>query len=201
MRGSGAAFLAGTLLLAGCAEVPDVGEQAPGGDVPVTARALAVVAAEHVGEPASAASNEWGRVQAYADGRATGVDLRYGTEGEDDGALVSVTVGTGFERDVASCRATGWEPSGCEDFGGKGLLLWEEAAPEEDPGGVTVVMPKDEATVVVSYSGPEITEDPRRMDLPVEVGTLLDLATDPRVDVTTSQAAVDAGGTIDFWLD
>jgi hypothetical protein len=200
MRGSGA-FLACTLLLAGCAEVPDVGEQVPGGDVPVTARALAFVAAEHVGEPASAAAHEWGRVPSYADGRATGLVLRYGTDGEHDGDLVSVTVGTGFERDVTSCRAAGWEPSGCEDFGGKGLLLWEEAAPEEDPGGVTVVMPKDEATVVVSYSGPEIDGDPRRMDLPVGVGTLLALATDARVDVTTSQAAVDAGRAVDFWQD
>ena len=51
------------------------------------------------------------------------------------------------------------------------------------------------------YSGPAITGDPRDIDLPVPVDTLVVIVTDPRVAPTTSQAAVDSGTDIDYWLD
>ena len=43
--------------------------------------------------------------------------------------------------------------------------------------------------------------DPRDLDLPIPVDHLLAIATDPRVDLTTSQAALDAGAGLDFWRD
>jgi hypothetical protein len=43
-----------------------------------------------------------------------------------------------------------------------------DVAPEEDPGYV-VVVDKGDATVAVRNAGPDITGDPRDLDLPISV--------------------------------
>ena len=73
--------------------------------------------------------------------------------------------------------------------------------PEEDPGLVVVIAELDTHTVVLRYSGPDITGDPRDLGLPISVDTVVDIVTDPRVAPTTSQEAIDSGEEIDFWLD
>jgi hypothetical protein len=75
-----------------------------------------------------------------------------------------------------------------------------DVAPEEDPGYV-VVVDKGDATVAVRNAGPDITGDPRDLDLPISVDDRFAIAHDARVDVTTSRAAVDAGEDLDYWLE
>ena len=169
-----------------------------GSPSPVTARALAAVAAEHTGEPASA-TRETDAAEEFKKG-GVGTELRYGSNGEYDGDMLVVAVGTGLTEDHADCDAPPDGLDGCAQVDG-GVLLWEEEAPEEDPGVVYLVSPKEKGTVLVFYAGPAITGDPRDLDLPIPVDHLLAIATDPRVDVTTSQAALDAGAGLDFWRD
>jgi hypothetical protein len=54
---------------------------------------------------------------------------------------------------------------------------------------------------VLVTSGGRVTGDPRDLDLPVGVDDLVAVAEDPRVDVTTSQEATDAGADLRFWRD
>lgn len=79
-----------------------------------------------------------------------------------------------------------------------GVLLWED---EEDPGVFYVIAEKGESAALLFYAGPRITGDPRELDLPIPVETLFDIATDPRVDVTTSQEALEAGDELSSWRD
>lgn len=74
-----------------------------------------------------------------------------------------------------------------------GLLLWQEEAPEEDPGILTVVVEKGDRAVLVGYAGPTLTGDPRDLDMPISVDDLFAIAHDARTDVTTSAEAVEAG--------
>ena len=87
----------------------------------------------------------------------------------------------------------------CEPLDGGGALTWTLEDPEEDPGYVMVAVRKGEETVVVVFSGPHITGDPRTLGLPVTVDQLTDIASDDRVALTTTQAAVDAGEALTFW--
>ncbi|HEX6248336.1 MAG TPA: hypothetical protein VFZ64_10735 [Nocardioidaceae bacterium] len=188
-------------VVAGCGEPAGPRGTAEGGDVPTTPQALAFVAAEHVGEPRTAEELRWGWRNQYRDRRVLSVDLRYGTTGVYDGDTVSVSVGRRFSKDVSSCAGTDIRFAGCAELDGGGLLLWETEAPEEDPGLVHVAVPKGQAVVFVSYAGPVIDGDPREMDLPVGTDTLVALANDPRVDLTTSQAAVDGGERLTAWRE
>ena len=172
------------LLRAGCGG----GGRAAGGDEPVTARALAAVAAEHVGEPSSGRSGF-----RYPDREpfVEQADLRYGSGGESDGGLLRVTVVAG--RELPTCPSSadaGFD--GCAETD-EGLLLWDLEVPEEDPGQVVVLVAKREAHARVLGGSDTITGDPREQDLEVPVETLFALAADPRVDVTTSREAVEAG--------
>lgn len=164
-----------------------------GGDAPTTARALAFVAAEHVGEPNSA-EREHDAAEEFTS-NAVGTELRYGPDGD----MLVVAVGRGLRADALDCASEANQfLAGCEETDA-GLLLWEDEVPEEDPGGVYLVVEKGESAALLFYSGPSITADPRTLDMPVSVETLFEIANDPRVDVTTSQAAVDAGADLPFW--
>ena len=90
--------------------------------------------------------------------------------------------------------------SGCSHTA-DGLVAWEEAVPEEDPGVFYVFVSKGGTDVLLFSSGPRISGDPRHLDLPLSVDDLLAIAADPRVDVTTSEAAVEAGRDLAFWVD
>lgn len=193
-------LLATSLAVAGCGTVTPAPRtaDAKGGTLPTTARALAAVASEHTGEPSSA-TRETDAAEEFAKG-GVGTELRYGSDGEYDGDMLVVAVGTGLAEDHADCDAPPEGLDGCAQVDG-GVLLWEGEAPEEDPGVVYVVAPKEKGTVLMFYAGPAITGDPRDLDLPIPVDRLLAIATDPRVDLTTSQAALDAGAELDFWRD
>jgi hypothetical protein len=189
-------------LLASCGEdartPPD--RAAQGGDRPTTARALAAIAAERVGEPSSAASSR--DLDELYRQDAVGAELRFGTDGEYDGDQFEVRLGTGFLLFEPDCDsptvAENARLGGCEAVSG-GLLLWEVFEPESDPGAVYVLLRKGETTVLVSQSGPTIDADPRQLDMPISVEDMFAVAQDARVDLTTSQEAIDAGAALDYW--
>lgn len=185
------------MLLAGCGEAGGSARApATGGDEPTTPASLAYVAAQYVGEPDSA---DAGSSLGGAFRRAPlEVELRFGSTGEDDGDAVQVAVGRGFDERLRSCARLRGRASGCEDLP-DGFWYWEEEVPEEDPGGVFVLQRKGPVAAVVAYYGPAIKGDPREQELPVEVETLLDLAADPRVDLTTTREAVEAGAKTPYW--
>ena len=53
--------------------------------------------------------------------------------------------------------------------------------------------------MLLAYYGPAITGDPREQDLPIDVQSLIDLAADPRLDLTIDQDAVDHGALASYW--
>lgn len=167
-----------------------------GGSEPTTPAALAYVAAEHVGDPASAsASDDFEELGS----RSVGASLRYGSDGEYDGDLLAV--GVGGRSGLADCAAPeNASLSGCVTTD-RGVLMWEDETPEEDPGVVYAVVEKTGSTAVVVYAGPPVVagSDPRELDLPIEVDTLFDIANDPRVDLTTSAEANEGGADASYW--
>lgn len=173
------------LLLAGCG----AGSPAAGGDVPVTARSLAVVVAERTDEPSSGEEplSDERRPREIA-----AADLRYGTTGESDGALVRVSVSGVPVAEPLQCDADEalHVYDGCATTD-RGELLWMLEEPEEDFGAVTVVVRKGDVYAVVLAAGERITKDPRQLDLSLSVEEMFNIANDPRVDETTSQEAVD----------
>lgn len=160
--------------------------------------AASAVAAEYAGPPSSAG----GEVDAAEEFDPDGIsaELRYGADGEYDGDSLVVAVGTGLDESLMSCDSMPTYVGHCADVDG-GVLFWEEVAPEEDPGVVYLIVPKGEASVLMFYSGPVLSGDPRDLDLPVSVDTMMAIAQDPRVDLTTTQAALDAGEALDAWHD
>ena len=164
------------------------------GDRPTTARALAAVAEEYAGEPDSASQDE--PVDEFGKD-SLGVDLRYGATGVYDGEMLAIAVSGRSLPEWTAC-----EPSDrlCAETP-DGTLIWEEVAPEEDPGTIVVITEKDggRSTVLVIHSGPPITGDPRELDLAISVADMFAIANDPRVDVTTTQEALDRGEQLGYW--
>jgi hypothetical protein len=190
-----------TLTLTGCGattETSPPGSPA-GGDVPTTAQALAFVAAEHAGTPSSATAENDAAEE--FDSRAVGTELRYGSDGEYDGDMLVVAVGQGMDKSVSDCEAeTNEYLAGCVETD-QGMLMWEDVAPESDPGVVYVLVSKGDTTALLFYAGPTITGDPRELNMPLSTDVLFAIANDPRVDVATSQEAVDAGADLPFWQE
>jgi hypothetical protein len=62
-----------------------------------------------------------------------------------------------------------------------------------------VTVTKGEVTVLVFQAGPAITDDPRELDLPISVEDMFAIAEDPRVGLTTSREAVEAGADATYW--
>ena len=89
--------ISATLFLAGCGTPGQAVQPPPAVDaaVPATPASLAAVAAEYVGEPASASENSnW--AQAFGP-RPLEAELLFGSTGEYDGDAVQVIVGKGLE--------------------------------------------------------------------------------------------------------
>lgn len=166
-----------------------------GGDEPTSPRSLAYVAAEHVDLEPTKAGVDWAaddyRRLFPEPKRAVAASINFAGEGN----IVVIGVSPQRPKEGPYC-----DDGFCADLGDGVTLHWDEVAPESDPGLVGVVAELDDHTVVLRYSGPEITGDPRDLDLPVSVDTLVDIATDPRVAPTTSADALDGGEEIDFWL-
>ncbi len=189
--------MAVSLLLAACGGTRGVQSSAPaGGDAPTTPASLAYVAAQYMGEPDSAAQGS--NVADAFRHDPLEVELRFGSTGEYDGDAVQVVVGRGFDERFRSCAQLEGRVSGCEDLK-DGFWYWGEEEPEEDPGGVFVIQQKGPVTAVVAYYGPAIKGDPRDQDLPIGVSTLIELAADPRVDMTTTSEAVEQGAEAPYW--
>jgi hypothetical protein len=191
-------MVAATLLLVGCGEQrgEERRDQPPrAGDVPTTPGSLAYIAAEYLGEPdyATKGSN-WSHVFGPRPIEAT---LWFGSDGQNDGDSVVMIVGRASD-DITDCSDLSRYIDGCEALK-DGLWYWGEQEPEEDPGGVFVVQHKGKVTVRVSYNGPSIKGDPREQDLPIDVQSLIDLAADPRVDMTTDQDVVEQGAKAAYW--
>lgn len=183
------AVVVALLLLGGCGTGGDAGGRAvdPGERVPTTERALAWLAAEHLGEPTSASRDT--DVSDELDGIGAGVVV--------DGHAVVVAVGDTLPPGLRGCGEDA--DATCAEID-DGVLVWDEAVAESDPGNVVVVVEKQGSVVAVVQSGPEeITGDPRDLDLAITVEDMAALARDPRVDLTTTQEAVDGGEAIDYW--
>lgn len=193
MRGRTGAGVAAILLLSACgseAEAPT------GGAEPATPQSFAAIIADHLGEPDSASEpsevDDFGR-------RAVGAEVRYHSDGEYDGDLVAVLAATDVDPALTDCDAAANDYlEGCETTD-EGLLFWEGETPEEDPGVVYVAVQKGATTVLAFHTGPVVDADPRELEAEVSVADLFDLVNDPRLDVTTSTSAVEAGAELDYW--
>lgn len=188
-----ALLVAGALLasgaLAGCG---DADEPADDSREPVTPQALAVVAAERAGVPSHASGS--------SEAAGTGAELRYRADGEYDGDLLAVGVATGdVSEEIPECGPD--SPVTCVDLGDETTLYYDLVDPEEDPGYVSVVTTKGDATVLVHAAGETITADPRTLDLRWSVDDLVAIAQDPRVDVTTTPETVAAGEELSWWTE
>jgi hypothetical protein len=193
-----AALLSAALLLAACS----------GGDgsritdettwVATTPEALAYLASEHVGVPSSAQPETDG-AEEVGEG-AVSVELNL----PGPGRQVVVAVGRGEQPELRSCRTVTVDRSHCAETD-RGLLFWENAAPESDPGVVYVAVTKrthdgETVTVLVWSSGAEdVTGDPRELDLSTDVDALFDVAHDPGVGLTTPDFAARAGEELDYF--
>lgn len=195
-------LLVGALVLTSLTACGDRGQDASaptpqGGDVPTTPRALAWIATQTLPLPDRASAtddfDELGR-------GAVGMDMRYGSDGEYDGDLLALGVSDRLPRDLAGCEA-GDDDAGCVTTDDGVVLRWEEQVPEEDPGTVVVVVPREDGAAVLFQSGQPITGDPRELDLRVPVADMIALGQDPRVGPTTTQEAVDGGEDLAFWVD
>ena len=187
---------AATLTLVGCGEQREPHEdQPPAADVPTTPASLAYLAAEHLGEPDYATP---GSNLSHSFGpRPVEATLWFGSDGEYDGDSVMMIVGRATDY-ITDCADLSRYVDGCEALE-DGLWYWGEAIPEEDPGGVFVVQHRGKVTVQLAYYGPAITGDPREQDLSIDVQSLIDLAADPRLDMTTDQDTVDQGALASYW--
>ena len=167
-----AAVLAGTLL-AGCGD--DTGAETrvgvehplppPADRVPLTDRAVAAIALDHV--PADPSSV----TETFLDGQdpdgTVAAELRYpNDDAQSDGDLVRVAVHPGRPQlrlcpDWGECVELDTDVVGARLY-----LLWEEEAPEEDPGVVSVHLVRDGEASYATQSGELITGDPRRARSP-----------------------------------
>ena len=171
--------------LAGCGD-----RSGAGGETAITPRAIAAVMLDHLPDDTTR------RAATYVDETSppgyVGADFRYGGDGESDGDLVRVTLQRGG--DLPSCQ-----DGGCARLGNGVRLLWEEEAPEEDPGIVLLARRHDDAVVEVLLAGPKITGDPRRQALDPSVEALTELLTDSRLALTASAETVAAGRGVSRW--
>lgn len=86
----------------------------------------------------------------------------------------------------------------CVELGKDTVLIWQDHS-IEDSGIVQVKNRRGDEVVTVLVLGPEITGDPREMDLALDVDVLSGLAQDPRLQLTTTRAAVEAGARVRDW--
>ncbi|MFJ9390124.1 hypothetical protein ACIRON_14965 [Nocardioides sp. NPDC101246] len=184
-------------LVSGCSsEAVDTGG-APG---PITHRAVAAVALEHL--PTETSSRAASYTDESTPPEQVSVDLRYGADGEYDGDLVTVAVSAQpLEEDA--CR--GELGQHCVDLptevkSAEMQLRWTEEEPEEDPGGVGVVLVREGGeTASIGYSGPTITGDPRKLDMPISVERLVAVVEDPRLRYQATSSTLALGEELEDW--
>lgn len=205
--------LAGAVLT-GCSAGDGAGPEdgaGPGsgpGDEPTTSRALAAVVAGHLDEQLGDPYVGTDGLEGVGGGTGRRVvataDLRFARQpGDDRDTHLVTTVGAPSGGGAPTCRRVEAEDDsfdGCADVEG-GVVLWQLEQPEEDSGAVVVRVRKGGAEVAMTYLGRAVTGDPRDLDLSIGVDDMLDIARDPRVDLTTSVEAVEAGETLEWWQE
>jgi hypothetical protein len=189
--------LAGLVLAAGCG-TDDDRPSGSSGDVPITQRAIAAVALEHL--PDDTTSRRATSTTPVDDPKGSlGADLRYGGDAETQGDRVRVFISPEIETDDVCPDEI---LDGCIEQpvdGGTLVITWQEEEPEEDPGFVAVTFRRADVTISTGWSGDAITGDPREQDLKISVRAMEDLVQDDRLGLTTSQATIDAGEALDDW--
>jgi hypothetical protein len=165
------------------------------GPVAATPRALAVVALRHLDVELSGGADS--DLTSFPQG-AIAADLRFNADGEYDGDLLRVAVSSGRSPDIA-CGG----PSHCASLPTDGdaslTMQWCVLQPEDDPGVVVLTLDGDEGWSQVLLAGPDITGDPRSLDLPISVDEMAAVINDPAFGLTTTQEMVDAGAALTPW--
>jgi hypothetical protein len=155
-----------------------------------TPRALAAVLVEKVDKTTKAEATEG--ITYYGDG-AVGATVHRAPETQ-----VTLVVGDDLPDELTSCTVEDSTRDGCATIG-DAVLGWQEVEPEEDPGEITVAVRKGDGWAVATQTGPEVTADPRTLDLDVTVDDMLALVRDQRVGLTTTPATVAAGDKVSNW--
>lgn len=184
--------------LVGCQGETDATTQDSGdsGDVPITQRAIAGIALDHL--PTNTSSRRATKTNVMRGQAALGADLYYPADSESHGALVRIYLTPDVDADSA-CNLN------CDQrtvAGGTLYFGWGEDDPEEDPGSFSTALVLADQMVLVAYTGVPITEDPRTMSgLTVTPEMLEDIVFDPRLRLATTQDAVDDGEALADWGD
>ncbi len=175
--------------LAACGDEPG----AVATDAPITSRAVAVIALDHLS--ATPISLQPARLD---DSEGTlGADL--GFPADDDHPRATLRVTLMRQKPQIFCQQDQCHHRDTET--GSLWLSWTLVEPEEDPGAVNVTLVRPDESVVVHYSGDDITGDPRGLDLPITVEQLEEIAQDPRLTFTTTEEIVAAGEALGGWGD
>ena len=188
-----ALVVAGLVALGACGSGSDAEKS---GDIPITQRAIAAVALEHL--PSKTTTREATYTDNHDPKGALGADLRYAGDGESDGGLLRVFITPKVQK--APCADENLD--GCAIRvvkSGRLVLTWAKEEPEEDPGFVNVTMVRGGHETQVSWSGDTIKGDPRKQHLKFSVKKLEELAQDKRLALTTTQDAIDAGKALKKW--
>jgi hypothetical protein len=200
---------AAALLLAGCgdetATAPPTGKD---GLVDATPRALAAIVIDHVdpGEPRRTTGgwSDWNdplQIEAQVD---YGVD----PEGSEDGETRTVRIAVA-DRAVYAGEAEAWlhcrrvEKDRCEESTeGDATVLyrWYPGVEEEEPGSAGFMVVRPDEVVRVFFEGTDYyDEDPRGLDLGLDLDDLRAAAVDPAMSLRTSQEAWEAGAALDSY--
>ncbi len=179
----------------------DPGDLPGGAPGPITHRAVAAVALEHL--PTDTSSRDASYTDESTPAGQVSVDLRYGADGEYDGDLVSVAVSAQRPPEGGACSSDLGQH--CVDLptevkGAELQLRWTEEEPEEDPGVVGIALLRDGGeTATIGYSGPTITGDPRRLDMPIGVEKLVAVLEDPRLRHQATSSTIALGDELGDW--
>lgn len=156
---------------------------------PATQKALAAVAVDDLGITPSS----YGLAPDWYHPGPLKVELRWHPGGTRETHRLALDARA--DRDSPGCPPRS-APGQCEyvEAGtATAVLRWEEEAPEEDPGFISLDWWRKGERHTASYSGEQITGDPRtQKNLPVSVDDLLHLLADKRFGTTSTRAMVDA---------
>jgi hypothetical protein len=196
------------LVLAGCGETaaPPAGED---GLVDATPRALAAIVVDHV-DPGEARRTT-GSWSDWNDPLELEAQVDYGVdpEGSEDGEVRSVRI-TVSDRAVYTGENAGWlhcrqhEVGGCvESTDGEDTVLyrWYPGAYEEEPGSAGWIVVRPDEVVRVGFEGSDYyDEDPRNLELGIDLDDLRAAAVDPAMSLRTTQDAWEAGAALDSYV-
>ncbi|GGU28515.1 hypothetical protein [Nocardioides albus] len=191
----GTALLAAALLLAGCGssatEADDGAAEKPSptpsvsidpadlkpGDLPATPEALAAITLQHA--PVKPEGFDGG--DRYFEHDEVGTVLLWGDRSLEvkAGAVDDDLLSTWCRDGMSGCVEVKTES-------GTATVAWDLATGDGTPGQVMVSHEADGEERRAAYLGEKITEDPRKLDLEVDVDDLVALVTDPRLGTKTT---------------